>query len=163
MMKETKSGERDQGWLRRGTEGQTGVRWSQRGQTEMVWARAEKGQWIYWWKDAEDGTGRPRRRATRRFIDVVKDDMKLVGVNAEDWVRWRQLIHFSDAWGEQPKLEGENNSPRFFKNTFNAHFRFFFPSYTILIKKKKPHITHNTVSQLAFTESTAARNCKKTL
>lgn len=40
---------------------------------------------------------RPRGRATRRFMDAVKDDMKLVGVNAEDWVRWRQVIHFGDA------------------------------------------------------------------
>lgn len=42
----------------------------------------------------------PRGRARRRFIDVVKDDMKLAGVkaeNIEDWVRWRQLICSSDA------------------------------------------------------------------
>lgn len=42
----------------------------------------------------------PRGRARRRFIDVVKDDMKLAGVkaeNVEDWVRWRQLICSSDA------------------------------------------------------------------
>lgn len=43
--------------------------------------------------------GTPRGRARQRFIDVVKDDMKLAGAkaeNAEDWVRWRQLICSSD-------------------------------------------------------------------
>lgn len=53
--------------------------------------------------------GRPRGRATRRFMDGVKDDMKLVGVNAEDWVRWRQRIHFADACREEPKLEKEKD------------------------------------------------------
>lgn len=76
---------------------------------------------------------RPWGRATQKFMDVVKDDMKLVGVNAEGWVRWRQLIHFGDAWGEQPKLEKEKDSPRFLKNKFiNVRFRVFFLSYTIL-------------------------------
>ena len=34
-------------------------------------------------------------RPERRFIDVVKEDMKLTGVreeDAEDWVRWRWMI-----------------------------------------------------------------------
>ncbi|KAF7651992.1 hypothetical protein LDENG_00102870 [Lucifuga dentata] len=38
---------------------------------------------------------RPRGRPKRRFMDVVKEDMKLVGVReeeAEDRVRWRQMI-----------------------------------------------------------------------
>ncbi|XP_051814292.1 serine/threonine-protein kinase NLK isoform X2 [Acanthochromis polyacanthus] len=39
---------------------------------------------------------RPRGRPKRRFMDVVRVDMKVVGVgeeDAEDRVRWRQLIH----------------------------------------------------------------------
>ncbi|KAF7655665.1 hypothetical protein LDENG_00052730 [Lucifuga dentata] len=42
---------------------------------------------------------RPRGRPKRRFMDVVKEDMKLVGVReeeAEDRVRWRQLIRCGD-------------------------------------------------------------------
>ena len=38
---------------------------------------------------------RPRGRPKRRFMDVVKEDMKVVGVKekeAEDRVRWRQMI-----------------------------------------------------------------------
>ena len=38
---------------------------------------------------------RPRGRPKRRFMDVVKEDMKVVGVKeeeAEDSVRWRQII-----------------------------------------------------------------------
>lgn len=88
-------------------------------------------------------------------MDVVKDDMKLVGVNAEDWVRWGQLIHFGDAWGEQPKLEEEEkDNPRFLKNKFlNAHSRLF-PQLHSFIKKKKKNllpVTYYTASQLAFT------------
>ncbi|KAF7646842.1 hypothetical protein LDENG_00181660 [Lucifuga dentata] len=44
--------------------------------------------------------GRKRRgRPKRRFMDVVKEDMKLVGVReeeAEDRVRWRQMIRCGD-------------------------------------------------------------------
>ena len=42
---------------------------------------------------------RPRGRPTRRFLDVVKEDVKLLGVreeDADDRVRWRRIIHFSD-------------------------------------------------------------------
>ena len=42
---------------------------------------------------------RPRGRPKRRFIDVVKEDMKVVGVreeDTEDRVRWRQLIRCGD-------------------------------------------------------------------
>ena len=41
---------------------------------------------------------RPRGRPRRRFMDVVKEDMKLVGVKeeAEDRVRWRLMIHCGD-------------------------------------------------------------------
>ncbi|KAF3697499.1 hypothetical protein EXN66_Car013179 [Channa argus] len=38
---------------------------------------------------------RSRGRAKRRFMDVVREDMKLVGVreeDAEDRVRWRHMI-----------------------------------------------------------------------
>ncbi|KAF7659468.1 hypothetical protein LDENG_00297190 [Lucifuga dentata] len=42
---------------------------------------------------------RPRGRPKRRFMDAVKEDMKLVGVReeeAEDRVRWRQMIRCGD-------------------------------------------------------------------
>ncbi|KAF7669317.1 hypothetical protein LDENG_00206530, partial [Lucifuga dentata] len=42
---------------------------------------------------------RPRGRPKRKFMDVVKEDMKLVGVReeeAEDRVRWRQMIRCGD-------------------------------------------------------------------
>lgn len=42
---------------------------------------------------------RPRGRPRRRFMDVVKEDMKVVGAreeDAEDRVRWRQLIRCGD-------------------------------------------------------------------
>lgn len=57
---------------------------------------------------------RPRGRARRRFMDGVKDDTKLGGVSAEDWVRWRQLIHFAGACREQPKSEKGKDSSSFF-------------------------------------------------
>lgn len=41
---------------------------------------------------------KPRGRAKRGFVDEGKDDMKLAAVkNAEDWVRWKQLICFGGA------------------------------------------------------------------
>ena len=42
---------------------------------------------------------RPGRRPKRRFMDAVTEDMKLVGVRkkeADDRVRWRQMIHCGD-------------------------------------------------------------------
>ena len=42
---------------------------------------------------------RPRGRPKRRFMDVVKEDMKLVGVREEDTgdrLRWKQLIRCGD-------------------------------------------------------------------
>ena len=44
--------------------------------------------------------GRSKRRPKRRFIDVEKEDMKLVGVreeHGEDRVRWRQMIRCGDS------------------------------------------------------------------
>lgn len=46
---------------------------------------------------------RPRGRPKRRFMDLVKDDMRVVGVSeadAEDSVRWRQVICCGDPWRE---------------------------------------------------------------
>ncbi|KAF3699483.1 hypothetical protein EXN66_Car015170 [Channa argus] len=43
---------------------------------------------------------RSRGRPKRRFMDVVREDMKLVGVSeedAEDRVRWRHMIHCGDS------------------------------------------------------------------
>ena len=42
---------------------------------------------------------RPKGRPKRRFMEVVKEDMKLVGVKdeqEEDRVRWRQMIRCGD-------------------------------------------------------------------
>lgn len=42
---------------------------------------------------------RPRGRPKRRFMDLVKDDMRVVVVSeadAEDRVRWRQVIRCGD-------------------------------------------------------------------
>ena len=42
----------------------------------------------------------------RKFMDVVKEDMKSAGVreeDAEDRVRWRQMIHCGDPLREKPK------------------------------------------------------------
>ena len=42
---------------------------------------------------------RPRGRPKRRFMDVVKEDMKIAGEreeDAEDGVRWRGMIHCGD-------------------------------------------------------------------
>ena len=53
---------------------------------------------------------RSRGRPKRRFMDVVKEDMKVVGVreeDAEDRVRWRQLIRCGDPWREKPKGKEE--------------------------------------------------------
>ena len=51
------------------------------------------------WLSFELPGRRPRGRPRRRFMDVVKEDMKVVGVreeDAEDRVRWRQLIRCGD-------------------------------------------------------------------
>ena len=43
---------------------------------------------------------RARGRPKRRFMDVVKEDMKFDGVrkeDAENRVRWRQMIHCGDS------------------------------------------------------------------
>ncbi|OKP64685.1 hypothetical protein A8A03_01925 [Escherichia coli] len=42
---------------------------------------------------------RPRGRPKRRFLDVVKEDMRIVGVgeeDTEDRVEWRQMIRCGD-------------------------------------------------------------------
>lgn len=44
----------------------------------------------------------------RRFRDVMKENMKLVGVrkeDAEDRTKWRQMIRYVDPNGEKPKVE----------------------------------------------------------
>lgn len=47
----------------------------------------------HWAKDAEDGAARKRKRPQRRSMDVVKEDMKEVGVTEEvAGVIWRQII-----------------------------------------------------------------------
>lgn len=57
---------------------------------------------------------RPRGRATRSLMDVVKEDKKLVGVredSVEDRVTGRQMIGCSHPWREQPK--GNEDEYRF--------------------------------------------------
>lgn len=61
--------------------------------TDRLWwfGRVEEGQWLYQQKPG----WRPRGRAKRkRFMDGVKEDMKLVGVRSEDTeetVGWTQM------------------------------------------------------------------------
>lgn len=46
----------------------------------------------------------PRGEPKVRLVDVVNQDMKVVGMSAEDaedWMRWRQLISYSHQLGEQ--------------------------------------------------------------
>lgn len=67
-------------------------------ETEMVWTCPEEGPYIYQWKDAGVGTGRQGGgggRAEERFMDEVKEIMKLLVVreeDAEERVGWRQMI-----------------------------------------------------------------------
>lgn len=40
-------------------------------------------------------SGKKRRgRPQRRLVNDMKEDMKIVGVKAADWVRWRHMICF---------------------------------------------------------------------
>lgn len=102
-----------------------------------------EGGWRWNWQAGRT----PRGRARRRFIDVVKDDMKLAGVkaeNVEDWVRWRQLIYSGDAWGEQWKLEEEEGKreTQIFKIYLLTHISGSFSSWCARLLGKK-YIRHN--------------------
>ena len=49
---------------------------------------------------------RKRGRPKRRFLSVVKEEIQLVGVteeDAEDRLRWKQLIHYGDPQRKKPK------------------------------------------------------------
>lgn len=57
------------------------------------------------------GRRRPSVKPKRRFIDVVKEDMKLVSVREEDAeyrVRWRHLIGCGDRKGEEDQCQKKN-------------------------------------------------------
>lgn len=63
----------------------------------MVWTCVEERCWLYWEKDAEDGAA--RREEKRRFMEMVREDMKVVGVtdeDTEDGKRWKWMIHCGD-------------------------------------------------------------------
>lgn len=63
----------------------------------MVWTCVEERCWLYWEKDAEDGAARPEEK--RRFMEMVREDMKVVGVtdeDTEDGKRWKWMIHCGD-------------------------------------------------------------------
>lgn len=61
-------------------------RQSERGKVEMVWMFTRKRWWIIWENDVEDGAAdrRKKGRPQREFIDVIKEDMKRIGVTEED-------------------------------------------------------------------------------
>ena len=58
----------------------------------MVWTCAEEGQ-----QRLAGGCSRPKRR----FIDVVRGDMQIIGMgeDTEDRERWERIIH----WGNSKK------------------------------------------------------------
>ena len=66
----------------------------------LVWSCAEEGCRICWEKDAEHGaTGGGGGGAKQRFMDAVRDDMRVVGVTEEeagDRARWRLMIRCGD-------------------------------------------------------------------
>ena len=67
----------------------------------MVWSCAEEGCRICWEKDAEHGStrGGGGGGAKQRFMDAVRDDMRVVGVTEEDAgdrARWRLMIRCGD-------------------------------------------------------------------
>lgn len=60
-------------------------RQSERGKVEMVWMCTRKRWWIIWENDVEDGAAdRKKGRLQRGFIDLMKEDMKRIGVTEED-------------------------------------------------------------------------------
>lgn len=61
-------------------------RQSERGKVEMVWMCTRKRWWIIWENYVEDGAAdrRKKGRLRRGFIDLMKEDMKRIGVTEED-------------------------------------------------------------------------------
>lgn len=63
----------------------------------------------------DSGVGGGRQEAKRKsFMDMVKEDVKLVGVridSAEDRVTWRQMIGCRHPWRKQPR--GKTNTDLF--------------------------------------------------
>lgn len=81
-------------------------RQSERGKVEMVWMCTRKRWWIIWENDVEDGAAdRKKGRLQRGFIDLMKEDMKRIGVTEEDKkkVKWKQMICCNDLIKEKDK------------------------------------------------------------
>lgn len=64
----------------------------------MVWSYAEEGCGVC--QEKMEPQGRSRRgRPKRRLMDVVMEDMRVVGVeeeDAEDRAKWRRMIRCGD-------------------------------------------------------------------
>ena len=72
---------------------------SQRDQTEMVWTSTDSEYIDRGMMRLELPVRKPRGRPKRRFMDGLKEDMKLVGVRGEDAenrVGWRWKIRYGD-------------------------------------------------------------------
>lgn len=66
--------------------------------------------------------GRPRGRAAQSFMEVVKEDVKIVGVredSAEDRVTPRKMIGCGHSWREQPI--GNEDENRFIPEDITGH------------------------------------------
>lgn len=61
-------------------------RQSERGKVEMVWVCTRKRWWIIWENGVEDGAADRRKKGSpqRGFKDLMKEDMKRIGVTEED-------------------------------------------------------------------------------
>ena len=68
----------------------------ERGQAEMVWTCHEERPRVYRKKDDGNGaTRKEEKRETRRFLDIVKEDIRKVGVRETDIEKrtvWRNKI-----------------------------------------------------------------------
>lgn len=87
-----------------------GWRQSERGEIETVWTcRGEMLGYIgRRMLKMELLCKRKGGRPGRRFMDVVREDMQVVGAtkeDAEDRERWKQMIRSGDPWQEQPRKE----------------------------------------------------------
>ena len=63
-----------------------------------LFRHVNEGQWISWWNVAQGGDARQKEK--KRFMDVVRKDMQIVGAgedDAEDRQRWRSMTRCGDS------------------------------------------------------------------
>lgn len=51
-------------------------------QIEMVWTCPDEGQWLNWQEDVRNTAA--RKKSKKRYIDAVKNNMKVVRLRTED-------------------------------------------------------------------------------